>query len=108
MNQQRINALRKDAVFVNVARADLVDYEALTARLKQNDLFAALDVFDQEPLGADSELRTLPNAYLTPHRAGGLMVSVERIVSGSWKTWTACLRRGSEDTGCGGHDSFSR
>jgi phosphoglycerate dehydrogenase-like enzyme len=73
-----IALLRRDAVFINVARAALVDYDALGARLRQGDIQAALDVFDQEPLPADSPIRTLPNVYLTPHRAGGLITSVER------------------------------
>ena len=32
--------------------------------------WAALDVFEQEPLQADSPLRTLDNLYMTPHVAG--------------------------------------
>lgn len=73
-----IAALRRDAVFINVARAALVDHDALAARLCRGDLVAALDVFDQEPLPADSPLRGLSNLHLTPHRAGGLLASVER------------------------------
>ncbi|MEZ5277693.1 MAG: NAD(P)-dependent oxidoreductase [Opitutaceae bacterium] len=76
----RCAALRKDAILVNVARAALVDYAALAERLKMGDLIACLDVFDSEPLPADSELRRLPNAYLTPHRAGGLISSVRRNI----------------------------
>ncbi|MGC9451880.1 MAG: NAD(P)-dependent oxidoreductase [Oceanipulchritudo sp.] len=63
-----------------IARADIVDYAALAARLKQGDLLAALDVFEQEPLPADSPLRGLPNTFLTPHRAGGLIASVQRTI----------------------------
>lgn len=77
---EEIALLRPNAVFINVARAALVDTDALVARLRQGDLFAAIDVFDQEPLPAGSPLRMLPNVYLTPHRAGGLMSSVQRIV----------------------------
>jgi phosphoglycerate dehydrogenase-like enzyme len=81
IGEEEIARFRRNAVFVNVARAALVDTEALIARLQKNDMFAALDVFDHEPLETDSPLRTLSNAYLTPHRAGGLLSSVERIVS---------------------------
>lgn len=78
----QIEALKPNALLVNVARAALVDTDALVERLRRGDLFAALDVFDQEPLPADHPLRSLTNAYLTPHRAGGIMASVERILNG--------------------------
>jgi phosphoglycerate dehydrogenase-like enzyme len=81
LGRKQINGLRKNGILINVARAALVDTDALVARLKKNDLFAAIDVFDQEPLPKNHPLRKLPNAYLTPHRAGGLMASVERILN---------------------------
>lgn len=76
-----IALFRPHAILVNVARAALIDMPALTARLKKGDFAAALDVFDKEPLETDSELRSLPNAYLTPHRAGGLVESLADILS---------------------------
>jgi phosphoglycerate dehydrogenase-like enzyme len=79
-----IAALRQDAVLVNIGRSMLVDMPALVERLKQGNLIAMLDVFDQEPLEADSILRSLPNTYLTPHRAGGVLESVVRAL-----TWLA-------------------
>ena len=79
LGPEEFEMLRPNAVLVNVARAALVDTEALIARLERGDLFAAIDVFDTEPLALDSRLRALPNAYLTPHRAGGTVASVERI-----------------------------
>jgi len=80
LNAERIASMRRDAVLINVARANLIDMEALTKRLEQGDLIAALDVFEEEPLPLDSPLRKLPNTYLTPHRAGGLIASVLRTV----------------------------
>lgn len=77
---RQIASLRRNAVLVNVARAALVDTDALIGRLRRGDLYAAIDVFDQEPLPADHPLRTLPNAYLTPHRAGGVISSVCAIL----------------------------
>lgn len=78
INAERCDRFKKDAILINVARAALVDSNAVAERLKQGNFFACLDVFDTEPLPADSELRQLPNAYLTPHRAGGLISSVQR------------------------------
>ncbi len=78
--EKEIELFRMNALFVNVARAALVDTEALIRRLELGDITAALDVFDMEPLDRHSRLRSLPNAYLTPHRAGGICASVVRIV----------------------------
>lgn len=80
LNADRVAALPANTVLVNVARADLVDYDALAERLRNGDLIAALDVFEEEPLPADSPLRSLPNTLLTPHRAGGLIASVQRNI----------------------------
>ena len=81
LGQHEIELLKRDAIFLNVARAALVDTAALCARLEQGDLIAALDVFDREPLAVDSVLRSLPNVFLTPHRAGGTLASVARTVN---------------------------
>jgi D-3-phosphoglycerate dehydrogenase / 2-oxoglutarate reductase len=60
-----------DGVLVNTARADLIDEGALIAALREQTLrWAALDVFSEEPLPPDHELRGLPNVTLTPHIAG--------------------------------------
>jgi D-3-phosphoglycerate dehydrogenase len=58
------------AVFVNVSRGAIVDSEALIARLRRGDVVACLDVFDPEPVPADSPVRALQNVFLTPHIAG--------------------------------------
>jgi phosphoglycerate dehydrogenase-like enzyme len=63
-----IAAIRRDAYFVNTARAGLVDNDALVAALQQGRLAGAgLDVFDEEPLPANHPLRTLPNVLALPH-----------------------------------------
>lgn len=59
--------LRPGTVFVNVSRGKVVDSDALIARLRQGDICAGLDVFDPEPIPADSELLQLPNVFLSPH-----------------------------------------
>jgi phosphoglycerate dehydrogenase-like enzyme len=63
--------LQPNAAFVNVSRGAVVDSDALIQRLKRGDgVRAALDVFDPEPIPADSEIRQLANVFLTPHIAG--------------------------------------
>ena len=58
------------AVFVNTARAALVDEAALRAELESGRIDAVLDVFHDEPLPADDPLREMNNVLLTPHTGG--------------------------------------
>ncbi|HEX2033177.1 MAG TPA: hydroxyacid dehydrogenase [Chloroflexota bacterium] len=74
--------LQPNAAFVNVSRGPIVDSQALIERLKRGDgVRAALDVFDPEPIPADSEIRQLSNVFLTPHIAGSNAESRPRFFS---------------------------
>jgi phosphoglycerate dehydrogenase-like enzyme len=71
--------LSRDAVLVNIARGGVVDEEALIRALQYDQIGgAALDVFETEPLPADSPLWTLSNVLLTPHMAGSTPKKAER------------------------------
>lgn len=59
------------AGLVNTARSWVVDQAALIAAVRSARLSAAIDVFDEEPFGAEHPLRRLSNVLLTPHRAAG-------------------------------------
>jgi D-3-phosphoglycerate dehydrogenase len=66
-----LRAMQPTAYFVNIARAAIVDYDALLDVMKAGAIAgAALDVYPVEPLPADSPLRTLDNVVLSPHLAG--------------------------------------
>lgn len=68
--KDQINSLKPGAIFINTSRGEIVDTDALISRLKKEDIFACLDVFDGEPLSKTSELRKLPNVFLTSHISG--------------------------------------
>jgi D-3-phosphoglycerate dehydrogenase len=72
MGEKEFNLMKPTAIFVNTARAGLVDEKALIKALKEKKIrSAALDVFSQEPLPPDHPLLNLNNVTLTPHGAGG-------------------------------------
>jgi D-2-hydroxyacid dehydrogenase (NADP+) len=66
-----IARMKRGAVFINVARGQLVDEDALASALGRGHLAgAALDVFEEEPLPPASPLWSLPNTIVTPHTSG--------------------------------------
>ncbi|WP_436907737.1 D-2-hydroxyacid dehydrogenase [Halosimplex marinum] len=63
-------AMDEDAYLVNVARGGVVDQPALVAALRDGEIAgAALDVFETEPLPADSPLWGLDDVIVSPHCA---------------------------------------
>ncbi len=66
-----IAAMKRDAVLINFARANVVDQDALALALSEGRIAAAmLDVTDPEPLPVDHPLWSLENAHITMHLAG--------------------------------------
>lgn len=71
IDARRLALLPKHALLVNVGRGNAIDEVALLAALKNQTISAAaLDVFKQEPLPADSEFYKLDNVLITPHLGG--------------------------------------
>lgn len=68
INAERLAMMKPTAVIVNTARGGIIDEDALYDVLKTHQIRgAALDVFSQEPVPADSKLCELDNLILTPH-----------------------------------------
>ena len=72
IDARALTAMKPTAVLINVARGGLVDEAALVNALRAGTIGgAALDVFDREPLPADSPLWDLERVILSPHIAAG-------------------------------------
>ena len=82
LDRRRLSRLPDGALLVNVGRGVAVDQAALEAELRAGRLYAALDVFEREPIPADASLWQCPNLLITPHAAGNMTLpyTLDRIV----------------------------
>jgi phosphoglycerate dehydrogenase-like enzyme len=70
INARRLGKMKPDAYLINVARGPLIDEPALLDALQHRRIAgAALDVFNEEPLPANSPFWQLDNVLITPHTA---------------------------------------
>jgi D-3-phosphoglycerate dehydrogenase / 2-oxoglutarate reductase len=75
-----LSLMKPSCFLVNVARAPIVDRDALYECLKEKRIAgAAFDVFWEEPANPEDRLLQLDNFVLTPHVAGWTKESVEAI-----------------------------
>jgi phosphoglycerate dehydrogenase-like enzyme len=70
LDEEKLRWIKDGALFVNTARGAIVDERALAAQLSTGRFQAVLDVYETEPLPADSPLRCFENVVLLPHVAG--------------------------------------
>ena len=92
----RIALMKPTAVLINTARGGLVDEGALVSALRDGRIAgAALDVFHEEPLPADSPLRSLANVYLSPHNANASPAAAERVHAKTIRNLLAGLEAGA-------------
>jgi phosphoglycerate dehydrogenase-like enzyme len=82
VSRERIALMKPTAFLVNTARGGLVDEAALADALGEGRIAGAgLDVFEVEPLPADSPLRKLANVVLTPHCAGSNLDAIAAMAN---------------------------
>ena len=93
IGRTQLRSMPDGAVFINTARGQLVDHEALRNEVRQGRISAVLDVTDPEPLPTGDLLYDLPNVTLTPHIAGSMgnelaglgaaaIAEIERLAAG--------------------------
>lgn len=68
-NRDIFAAMKDGCVLVNISRGGVIDTEAMLETLQTGRIYAALDVFEEEPLQEDSPLWTMNHVILTPHNS---------------------------------------
>ncbi len=80
MNAHTLACMRPSGVLINTARGPIVDEPALVAALQAGQIAgAALDVYEHEPLPANSPLMKMDNVMLAPHNANSSPAAWERV-----------------------------
>jgi D-3-phosphoglycerate dehydrogenase len=76
-----IGRMRRGSFLINASRGPVVDEGAVTEALRSGHIAAAgLDVYEFEPLAADSPLRSMENVFLSPHAGGATEEAVARML----------------------------
>tara|TARA_B100000674_G_scaffold499323_1_gene544005 strand:- start:18 stop:959 length:942 start_codon:yes stop_codon:yes gene_type:complete len=80
MNDKTFALMQNHAVVINAARGPVIDEQALVRALENGDIGgAAMDVFEDEPLPADSPLRSMDNVMIAPHNSNSSATAWERV-----------------------------
>lgn len=80
LDEEAFGKMKKGVRVFNCARGGIIKESALVEALQSGQVAAAgLDVFEEEPLGAESPLRKLPNVVLTPHLGASTKEAQESV-----------------------------
>ena len=86
INKDKLKLMIKESVLVNTSRGPIIKEQDLIEALNQGIIsFAALDVYDQEPLPSGHILRKTQNTILTPHIGYVSVEAYEKFFNGYLK-----------------------
>ena len=76
---KNLNLLKDSSVILIMSRASVLNFDDLFKFLKKRNVFAAIDVFPQEPFPKNNPIRKLKNVIFSPHRAGALEIAFKNM-----------------------------
>tara|TARA_B100000579_G_scaffold10641_1_gene7871 strand:- start:349 stop:1371 length:1023 start_codon:yes stop_codon:yes gene_type:complete len=72
IDKKLLDKMKSNTLFILMSRAAVVNFKDLIKRLKKGDIFAATDVFPDEPVKKNDPIRKVKNILFSAHRAGAL------------------------------------
>ena len=94
INKDKLKLMKKSSVLVNTSRGPIINEKDLIDSLNSGIIsFAALDVYDQEPLPKDHILRKTKNTILTPHIGYVSYEAYEKFFDGYLKAIEAFINK---------------
>ena len=98
IDRDALATMRSSAYLINTSRGAVVDEVALVESLRKREIAgAALDVFEVEPLPADSPLIGMDNCLLAPHNANSSHAARKRVHESTIANLIRGLRQGNEN-----------
>ncbi|MDK8288614.1 MAG: D-glycerate dehydrogenase, partial [Staphylococcus lugdunensis] len=80
-NAEAFQAMKQDAIFINIGRGAIVDEDALVFALEQGDIAGCgLDVLREEPINEKHPLLSMPNAVILPHIGSASVKTRNRMI----------------------------
>src|SRR5690606_705091 len=93
LNHGSLSYLPEGATLINTSRGAVINENALYDYLLNKKIsMAGLDVFEKEPMAADSLLLKLPNTVLTPHIGANTLEAFERSCEFASQKMLQCLK----------------
>lgn len=81
MSKERFSLMKEGSIFINTARGEVMDEQALVKAVKTRGIKACIDVYTHEPPNPDSEIFKLDNVIFSPHIAGVTIESQQRFIT---------------------------
>lgn len=93
IDKEEFDMMKREVIFINTARGQVVNEETLIKAISQGKIkSAALDVFGNEPLSADSPLKKNDKIIITPHIAAYTTESLKKLSSEAYRTLISYLK----------------
>jgi D-3-phosphoglycerate dehydrogenase len=97
IGKAQLEQMKTDAYLINTSRGPAVNEPELIEALQQHRIAgAAMDVFEDEPLPADSPLRDLDNCLLAPHTANSSPKAWDRVHESTLRNLLEVLNKPGE------------